>query len=149
MSSYREAQASELNQIEKLFKAVRDAVADPALFNWPDELMAPEIKLSSFYISEGYDKNLEAFIGYRAQGDGVEILALGTHPDFCGRGVMKKLLTQFVQKYSRHGVHIYLEVHAKNQKALSLYQQIGFKTLRVRKSYYQDGGDALVMHFEC
>jgi ribosomal-protein-alanine N-acetyltransferase len=39
----------------------------------------------------------------------------------------------------------YLEVREHNQPAISLYQKFGFETTYVRKSYYPDGENALVM----
>jgi ribosomal-protein-alanine N-acetyltransferase len=39
----------------------------------------------------------------------------------------------------------YLEVREHNQPAISLYQKFGFETMYVRKGYYPDGENALVM----
>ncbi len=39
----------------------------------------------------------------------------------------------------------YLEVRENNQAAISLYQKFGFDTVYVRKRYYPDGENALVM----
>ena len=38
-----------------------------------------------------------------------------------------------------------LEVRGSNTYALSLYQQLGFKKEAIRKNYYEDGEDALLM----
>lgn len=148
MSSFRKASDSDRRNIQKLFKAVAQSVANPALFNWPETMIEQEINLSSFYISEGYSKNIEAFIAYRSAGDGVEILALGTDPQQSRQGLMRELLTRFVQLFSKNNVEVYLEVHALNAKAIGLYHQVGFKTQRTRKAYYQDGNDALIMHYK-
>lgn len=146
MSSFRHSQNTDRDALKKLFQDVREGVEIRALFNWSDEMIEQELNLSSFYISETYEKNIEAFICYRELGDVVEILALGVQPLSRGRGVMQNLLSSFVQIFSKIKSLIVLEVHAANKNALKLYDRSGFKAQRVRKSYYQDGGDAVVMH---
>ena len=45
--------------------------------------------------------------------------------------------------------YITLEVRASNEKAKRLYEQFGFKSLKVRKKYYQDNNeDAIIMWTE-
>ena len=40
---------------------------------------------------------------------------------------------------------IYLEVSSSNMPALNLYSRLGFKKVGIRKKYYQDGMDAILM----
>jgi|MudIll2142460700_1097286.scaffolds.fasta_scaffold393059_2 ribosomal-protein-alanine N-acetyltransferase len=57
-----------------------------------------------------------------------------------GAFILSKLLEYFKD------VEIsYLEVREHNQPAISLYQKFGFETTYVRKGYYPDGENALVM----
>lgn len=45
--------------------------------------------------------------------------------------------------------YITLEVRASNEKAKRLYEKFGFKSLGVRKKYYQDNNeDAIIMWTE-
>jgi [ribosomal protein S18]-alanine N-acetyltransferase len=131
--------------IENLFKKVRDAVPVPALFNWPDEQIKQELKLSEFYLRQAPGGSLQAFIAHRVSGDFVEIMALGTDPELSKKGLMFSLLYDFVQKISNQGLQITLEVHEHNIPAISLYRKCGFKEVRRRPSYYKDGAAALVM----
>ncbi|MBL0060230.1 MAG: ribosomal protein S18-alanine N-acetyltransferase [bacterium] len=41
---------------------------------------------------------------------------------------------------------VYLEVRESNESAKALYRRYGFAELGIRKSYYHDGENALVMH---
>ena len=40
---------------------------------------------------------------------------------------------------------VYLHVRISNENAKGLYEQIGFKTEKMEKGYYQDGEDAMSM----
>ena len=51
--------------------------------------------------------------------------------------------------YNNYIKYITLEVRASNVPAIKLYEKYGFKSLGVRKGYYQDNGeDALIMWTE-
>jgi len=55
---------------------------------------------------------------------------------------MGKLLSQLrKEKVER----IILEVSEKNTPALRLYEKVGFKRVGMRKNYYPDGSNALLM----
>lgn len=41
---------------------------------------------------------------------------------------------------------VYLEVDEENYKAIRLYEKVGFIVSYIRKKYYNNGNDALVMH---
>lgn len=45
----------------------------------------------------------------------------------------------------RDGYQYFLEVSRGNKAALQLYQKMGFHVYHERKSYYQDGSNALLM----
>ena len=134
-------------EIEKIFKKVRDDVSSSALFNWPDDQIKQELIQSEFYLSTTLGGSIQAFIAHRVSGDFVEIMALGTDPALKQKGLMLSLLQDFVQKFSSQGLSITLEVHERNSSAVSLYHKSGFKQVRVRPSYYKDGGAAMVMTF--
>ena len=51
--------------------------------------------------------------------------------------------------YEKKIKYITLEVRASNEKAKRLYEKFGFKSLGVRKKYYQDNNeDAIIMWTE-
>jgi ribosomal-protein-alanine N-acetyltransferase len=80
-------------------------------------------------------------------GGEVQILALATHPDHRRAGVGAALLGHALAqgRAARAGAAT-LEVRRGNLPAIALYERAGFRTVHVRKQYYQDNGeDALVM----
>ena len=86
-----------------------------------------------------------AFICFQVNADWTEILALGILKAYQRKRLMKSLLSDFILKCGATSKKISLEVHVQNQPAIDLYTQFGFKTVRIRKNYYSDAQDALVM----
>jgi len=80
-------------------------------------------------------------------GGEVHILAIATHPDHRRAGVGAALLDHALARGRAQGCSIAtLEVRRGNAPAIALYERAGFRTVHVRKQYYQDNNeDALVM----
>ena len=65
---------------------------------------------------------------------------------FRKNGVATALIEEVEKQIFNNGVNrILLEVREGNIPARSLYEKVGFKTISVRKKYYADGENALVM----
>ncbi len=78
--------------------------------------------------------------------DSADLLNIAVAPTFRGRGVGKLLLQRLIDSAKSRGVEkLFLEVRVLNGAAQKLYQSAGFSPLSVRKKYYPDGEDALVM----
>lgn len=74
----------------------------------------------------------------------IHIANFAIHPDYRRMGLGKRLMQHILEKFDRADF-AFLEVRKSNLPALRLYESFGFKTLNVRKKYYRDGEDALVM----
>ena len=78
--------------------------------------------------------------------DDADIEGVVTASAYRNKGVAKLLLTATQEKLKAEGKErVLLEVRENNIPAVSLYQGAGFKKISVRKKYYQDGENALVM----
>lgn len=76
----------------------------------------------------------------------MEILNLATAPELRRKGVAVRLMMQaFSRCRSETLTSAWLEVRAANQAAITLYQRSGFRQSGIRKAYYRDGEDAIVM----
>lgn len=63
-----------------------------------------------------------------------------------GKGFGKQLLDWMLETAKLNGVkELFLDVRADNQAAISLYQKVGFDRIDVRRNYYENKIDALVM----
>ncbi|MDD5087881.1 MAG: ribosomal protein S18-alanine N-acetyltransferase [bacterium] len=77
----------------------------------------------------------------------IHLLNVAVTPDCQRTGIGAALLNFLLCLGERHGMRdVYLEVRLSNHAAQSLYLGCGFTKLAVRKRYYRDGEDALVMH---
>lgn len=75
-----------------------------------------------------------------------EIDDVATCPDARGKGVANALMQTFEEHAKHMGAsECLLEVRVGNLPALSLYRKRGYENVTVRKRYYADGEDALVL----
>jgi len=84
------------------------------------------------------------FLLLRTVLDEAEIITIGaTTPR---QGIATALLTAALTQAAATAVRkIHLEVAAKNTPARALYEKFGFVQTGLRKRYYADGGDALML----
>lgn len=76
----------------------------------------------------------------------LEILRLGVHPDWRKRGLAEFMLEQLeiLAKLDRIE-SLWLQVHAANKSAVSLYSKLAYKETGGRKNYFRNpSGDALL-----
>lgn len=59
-----------------------------------------------------------------------EISAVVTHPDFAGRGFAKQLVAFVSNKNLEQGIVPFLHVAQSNERAIRLYQYLGFSRRR-------------------
>jgi ribosomal-protein-alanine N-acetyltransferase len=76
----------------------------------------------------------------------LHIQNVATAPAFRRRGVAAALLRHAFGRARREGCdRALLEVRTGNAGAIALYRAFGFRDLALRRRYYPDGEDALVM----
>jgi len=79
--------------------------------------------------------------------DEMHINKIATRHDLWGQGLARHLLARALEFAHARGVRLLtLEVRISNARAVDFYARHGFDPAYVRKEYYQDGEDALVMH---
>ena len=90
----------------------------------------------------------------------LEVLNIALHPDHRGKGLSRRLM-HYALADTLAGGHCrrrnkepegwengVLEVRVGNAPARSLYRSLGFKDVGIRKKYYSDGEDAVIMTLE-
>ncbi|ALV42691.1 ribosomal-protein-alanine acetyltransferase [Pseudarthrobacter sulfonivorans] len=78
-----------------------------------------------------------------------DVQTIAVVPEFEGRGIGSTLLTRLITEAGLRGAaDVLLEVRADNPRAQQLYVRFGFEQIHVRRGYYRDGVDALIMRLQ-
>ncbi len=112
-----------------------------SLRNYEDELVSAESRRFELRATSG---EIEALVFYRAIDREAWIVHLAVRNKGCGEG--SRLLSAFIAKTREEGfATVALEVSSANARARALYAKQGFTEIGLRKAYYRDGSDALVL----
>lgn len=118
---------------------------------WQADLFKEEFgKENHFAFVAVCDEKVVSFVfvmkTFGEKGEDFNILNIATKKGFENRGIATKLLC-FLEEYAQNqGIfHLWLEVRENNQNAITFYKNMGFKLDYVRKNYYANGDNALVM----
>lgn len=138
---------TDLEAVKILFIKCGHGIENTSFFNWSETSINEELKQSHFFVGRNTLGKIISFIAFRETDEFLEIMAMATDPEFKNHGFMSFTLLKFVEKYSNSRKSIFLEVHSQNKTALTVYRKCKFNVVRVRKNYYRDLGDALVMEY--
>jgi len=110
-----------------------------------DELYSPHAFPMSAFDGEG---RLVGFICPMLLLDEGHIMDVAVDPGCRGMGVGRLLVQQVLDDCRYRGASfVSLEVRVSNITAISLYKGMGFVEAGLRKRYYKDGEDALMMEY--
>lgn len=92
------------------------------------------------------DGIVSGYIGSIFSGWDVDILNVAVSKDYRRRKIGETLITKLVAHYMIQGAEkIFLEVRKSNEIAQNLYKKFGFTQIAVRKKYYENTEDAIIM----
>ena len=135
----RKANLSDLSLIHQIEKRV---FSD----SWTKELIKQElIKPSNalIIISEINGKLMGYFFAHIFKNE-VHILNIAIDIPVQHQGLGKQLLDKIMKKYLKEA-DVFLEVKRTNFPAINLYLAFGFEEIDIRRGYYTDGQDAVIM----
>lgn len=120
----------------------RQSFSDP----WSEEMLGASLENPAFtgfvYEEEG---EVCGYVGVLTADD-AEIALIAVKREMRRKGIGEALLERALESaFSKGCKNVFLEVRISNLPAKSLYQKFGFVPVYVRKRYYPDGEDALVM----
>ncbi|WP_158678972.1 ribosomal protein S18-alanine N-acetyltransferase [Pseudoalteromonas sp. T1lg75] len=113
---------------------------------WSEKLMRS--CLSGRYFCTGLfnDNKLLGFYVAEQAGPDITLMDICVAPSEQGQGLGKVLMRSLIKdSTARNAELMFLEVRESNVAAIALYEAYGFITNGVRKKYYPDGEDALLM----
>ena len=127
-----------LNEVKKILN-------ENFKFPWSDENIN---EISPFSYKKVYllqDKVI-GFLDSKIILDEAEILMIAVEKSMQGKGVGKFILNKFIKDMKKLCIkEIFLEVAEDNVKAINLYKSLGFNEFDVRKKYYKDDKNAILM----
>lgn len=92
------------------------------------------------------DGEVVGYTGLAVAGDTADVQTMAVRPDRQGRGLGRRLLDALLAEAGRRGcAQVFLEVRRDNAGARALYAGRAFEEVAVRRRYYADGCDALVL----
>lgn len=110
--------------------------------NFLDELKNP---YSRMYVLKEQNYVL-GYVGAWVVLDEADITKVTIIPNLQNKGLGKYIFTYMLKKLQEENVRqINLEVRKSNESAIHLYKLFGFEQIAIRKKYYADGEDAIIM----
>ena len=76
----------------------------------------------------------------------INLLNVAIDKPFQNKGIGKKLINHYLNLIPVNS-SVFLEVNKANIIARKIYADLNFKNIGMRKNYYNDGGDALIMKY--
>ncbi len=130
------------NDINSVLEIEKNSFSHP----WSKQLFLEELDNSYSLCLKAVSKegDLFGYIMLRKIVDEVHLLNIAVKKEVRNKGVAKALISE-AQKHFADLLCIVLEVRVSNKPAIELYKKLGFEQLYVRKRYYPDGEDALIM----
>ncbi len=115
--------------------------------SWTREAYADEIEKSFARIRVGtIEESVVGFVHAWVVADELQVLNVATALAARRRGVARALLDALFSESRAAGCACAtLEVRTENLAAIALYRGMGFREDGVRRKYYSDGADALLM----
>ena len=96
----------------------------------------------SHYLLYLDNDKIVGYINYYLMYEKMEIANFDVLNDYQNKGIGTKLISYLIDKY--HNLDITLEVKCDNEKAIHLYEKMGFKKVATRNNYY-NGIDGILM----
>lgn len=129
--------------LRQMAEIEREAFDQP----WTENMFIPELSSGDAYYLVGVrEDEVLCYGGFHKVLDEGHITNIAVKKSERGRGFGKFLMSMLISKAREVGIkHMTLEVKATNEVAKNMYSEFGFRIEGVRKKYYNNRDDALIM----
>ena len=114
---------------------------------WNKDMLISAFNEGRFH-AFGTEENGEliGFIGITLSADFADIESVYVDRRFRRKNIAKALVDKALNFISDSGLNkTLLEVKESNEGAILLYEKVGFQRISIRKKYYNDGSNAIIM----
>lgn len=114
---------------------------------WCEQSFVEEFEQTDrLYYEAKVDNEVVGYIGVWKTGDDYNLLKLAVLPRYRKFGIATKLVSLVKNSMQENNINeFFLEVDSENIPAINLYTKLGFETKHIRKKYYKNGNDCLMM----
>jgi ribosomal-protein-alanine N-acetyltransferase len=114
---------------------------------WTEKMLLSAFDTERFHALGVFDgDDLVGAITFSYSVDTADIEDVAVDNAYRKKGIGERLVNKALDKIKEDKKEkVFLEARANNIPAINLYQKVGFENLSVRKKYYDDGEDAVVM----
>lgn len=116
---------------------------------WTRRAFEDELKNAAAVYITAVDEKDNSVVGYAGMWlmvDAADITNVAVHPKWRRQGMASQMLSLLVKIADEKGMDsITLEVRESNLSAKALYESLGFKVCGLRKRYYRDRENAVIM----
>ena len=128
-----------MEELQEIMEIEKESFEHP----WSKPMFLSE---NQSFVLACYSNNIIGYLCYSTVLDECHILNIAVKPLFRKKGIAESMLKKLFELSESKGINFfYLEVSDRNLAAINLYLKLGFKKLGIRKKYYEDGSDAIVM----
>lgn len=116
-------------------------------FPWDFEMVSSTQNQDSFLgLVAQIDNKVVGYAGAVFAFESADIALVAVKGEFRRQKIAETLLNALIdQLIAKNVTKIFLEVRYDNEPAKALYSKLGFKAVSIRKNYYEDAKDAIVM----
>ncbi|MBI5573693.1 MAG: ribosomal protein S18-alanine N-acetyltransferase [Elusimicrobia bacterium] len=132
-----------IDDIRTIAEIEKKSYPDP----WSENLFKREMHLEfSNFFAAIKDHEIAGYICFWKVSDEGHLTNITVKEKFRRKGIGSGLMKYIIDISYAMGIKkMFLDVRAINYQALSLYEKFGFKKIGVRKKYYSNSDDAVVM----
>ena len=115
---------------------------------WNYEILKQELSSnnSKYIVAKTLDNIIVGFAGIKIILDTAEIMNIVTKKSFRNMGIGKQMLEYLINMCKNSNIKtLNLEVNSTNTIAITLYKKYNFKEVGLRKKYYDNTYDAILM----
>jgi len=115
---------------------------------WNENILESELEnINSYYIIAKENNDIIGFGGLWKSVDDIHITNIVIKKDSRKQGFGTAILAELINQSKIFGYNIVtLEVNENNLPAISLYKKFGFKEVGIRKRYYNNIDNAIIMN---
>lgn len=138
----REAKESDLEEVMRIEKA------SFSKYPFPIEVFEELLRrCPKYFLIAEYKGGISGYVCGRLVGKSLGlVVSIAVEPALRRRGIGRILMLELESRFREdHVKTVRLEVGVDNDAAIRLYESLGYETVGLRRKYYPDGSDALIM----